>query len=111
MEEVAKIVAEIADTTSPQDSTHDVIRDKLAVGHFADTGDDWREGADHRNEARDNDSYGAVFFVELLGAVEVFFAEEPRVRPVKDTAADTFAEHITDAITDDGSCEHDGDKP
>lgn len=95
-------VAEISETKRPGESPEKVIGNKLAVCHFADAGNDRDEGADNRYKAGQNNRDGAVLFVKLLGAYQVFFAEKAGVFPLEQFFPDFFAEKIASTLAKRG---------
>ena len=74
----------------PADAAEDVERQEAAVVHLADAGDDGRERAHERHEARDDDRLAAVALVELLRAQEVLAREEQRLLALEERRAPTW---------------------
>ena len=68
---VAEQVAAPQEQRDPGDAAGEVVRGEARAPHAADAGDERRERADDRNEARQHDGLAAVLLVERLGAVQV----------------------------------------
>ena len=60
----------------PADGADHVEGEKAPVPHLTDAGDERRERANDRHEARDDDRLTAVALVELLRSEEVLLVEE-----------------------------------
>ena len=60
----------------PGDAAHDVEHHVARIGHFGGAGHRRAEGANDRNEAREDDCAAAVFFVEVVGALQVATTEQ-----------------------------------
>src|SRR5262245_21170367 len=81
---VAERKAEERHAPDPQHPADDVEGDEPAVGHRPDAGDDRRERADDRHEAREDDRLAAVAVVKVLGAQQMCPTEEQRVLATED---------------------------
>ena len=69
--DVAEQVAGIRERGHPRSGADHVVADELGVGHGADSGEEWREGAHDRHEAADDDREAAVLLVEAVRALQV----------------------------------------
>ena len=100
----AEKIAKEQETGDPGDAPHHVVGGKPGVAHGADARHKWRKGADDGHEPRVDDGFSAVFFVELLGFVQVFHLQEP-VAPAKGFRPDVFSDVVIDQIAQDGRCD------
>ncbi len=75
--EIAEEVAAEDKERNPEQAAYDVVGEELHISHFADASDKRCEGPDDWHEAGDDDGFCAVFFIETVGAVNMFFFEEP----------------------------------
>ena len=100
--EIAKGIASKDAHADPHDTADDVIAGKLGVGHTADSGHKRGKRSHDGDEARDDNRFATIFFVELMGAVEIFFLENPTVLLRKNFRSHEMADGVIDRIAEDG---------
>ncbi len=86
----------------PGDRADHAEQQEATIVHPADAGDEGGEGADDRDEAGEDDGFGAMRFVERLGFGQVLFAEELGVFPLENRGAEAPAEPVVDVVADQG---------
>src|SRR5262249_33925878 len=89
------------DAARPHNAADDIVGHEAAIGHVADTGDNWREGAHNRDEARQHNRLRTLFLVEFFSAEQIFLLKEGRVLALKQPPTDAPTKHIAHTVTDD----------
>jgi hypothetical protein len=84
----------------PENRSHHIVGEESAVAHRPDPGHERREGADDRNEPRQDDRLAAVLLVERVRAVEVLLLEKPDV-PLECPRADRGADPVVHRVAQD----------
>ena len=95
----------------PDDAPEDIENEIARVWHFGGTSDGWTKCADDRNEARKNHCAPAVFFVEIVGLLQMAAPEEKRILPLVESRSRGSANPITNLIADDGAKHNWAKKP
>ena len=65
---IARVIAEVGEAVCPSKCTEEIIREKLYVFHFADTGDDRYKSSNDRYKTGKHDRNVSVFFIEFFGS-------------------------------------------
>jgi len=93
---------------NPNDAADDVVGDESAIVHAGGASDGGGEGADDGDKARQHNRFGAVLFVEGVGALKVgaealVTAHQRHARPI--------ADGVVHLVADDGSEDGQRDQP
>src|SRR5258706_10552056 len=70
--EIAKEKAGKREERHPGDATREIIRNKICIGHFSDTGNKRGESADDGDKTRQEDRLAAMLFEERMRSVNIF---------------------------------------
>jgi hypothetical protein len=108
-DEMAKRVSSEDHGADPEDAPKKIEEQVARIRHFGCASDGRAECSNDGDEASKNYGATAVFFVEIVGALEVAAAEEQGIfAPVQGGASGT-ANPIADLVTGDGA-KHDGEQ-
>src|SRR5689334_1407818 len=77
--DAAGVVAEVCKACCPQCCTEDVIGYELAIIHLANPGDNRGESAGNWDKHREDNRAGAIFFIKILGSLQVFLMKKPAI--------------------------------
>jgi hypothetical protein len=102
-DEMAKRIATKNGGANPKDSAKAIEKQVTRVSHFSGSSD-WRaKGSNDRDKARENHGPAAVFFVEVVGALEMAAAEKEGVFTAIESNASGTANPIADLVASDGA--------
>lgn len=96
--QIAKRVAQIRQRQHPRQRADDVVAYELRVIHVAHARHERRERPHNRHKSGNDDGFAAVFFVEVVGFVQVFLLENARVGVGKQLFAEIFANREIDRV-------------
>ena len=99
--DVAEEIAAENEDACPGNRSADAVSEKSPVGHFAYAGDKRNEGSEDGHKACDYDGLSAVLFVEPMGFVKMFFAEDSHVFLVKNFGPDKIPYPVISIIAAD----------
>lgn len=68
---IAKEVTGSDKEGNPDDGAENIINSERAVMHIADTGDEWRKGADNWHEPGEKDGFVTMFLIKFLSFLDV----------------------------------------
>ncbi len=112
LERCADEVAERCNTNGPNEPTDDIECQEPSVVHLAGTGNDGGERTNNRHKTSDDDGLAAMFFVELLGFLDVTLLEYARIGLLKDMWPGFTPEPVANSIAGNRSDEEqDEEKP
>ena len=109
-----KILADVGDAgtgdiaaeehaSNPDGSTHDVVGKVSRIAHHGGAGDGRAEGADDRNETREDYGAPAIFFVKIVRALQVTPTEKKGVLTTIQGRTGFAANPVAELITGDGA--------
>src|SRR5438874_9755268 len=78
----------------PEERADDAEGEKADVVHLANAGDERGEGADDRDETRQDHRLTAVLLVERLGVQQVLFVKKARIFTLKNRRAQAPSEPV-----------------
>src|SRR5687768_14227783 len=102
---VAENVSSRDEQDDPGDGTDHVESEEARVRHLADTGDERRERAYDRHEARDDDGLATIALVERLSLEQVFLVEEKRAFTPEHRGTGAIADRIVHGVPEHGGDE------
>jgi hypothetical protein len=105
-DEMAKRIPTEDRGANPEDASKSVEEQVTRIGHSCGACDRRTERSDDGNEARENYGPASVFFVKIVGALEMAAAEKQGIFAAVEGSACGTANPIADLITCD-SAEHD----
>src|SRR3989338_4132812 len=97
---VAEEVSAIDEEGNPQDAAEDVVGDETGIGHLPHPSNERGEGADDRDEARDDNRLCSIFFVEGFRFYQVLTLQKADILP-EHPGSNESANGIIHRITND----------
>src|SRR5688572_20655184 len=97
---IAEEEAQKPEAPDPNDAAEDVEREKARIVHSPDAGDERRERAHDRHEAREHDGLAAVHLVEALRPQEMLSLQPPTVLR-EHARPDRTADEVVRVVADD----------
>src|SRR5467141_1970732 len=94
---------------NPKNPSTNVEGYVAGVGHLRGTGDGRAERSNDGNETRQDDGPAAIFFIEIMGALQVAAPEEEGLFAAVKSCTGRAANPVANLIAHDGA-EHDGKK-
>jgi len=95
-EDRAERVADDYHPGTPECPTDCVITEEASVAHRADTRENRRKGAHHRDEAREDDRPATVRLVKVLRSRHISLFEEKRISALEKVDTDICSEPVAD---------------
>jgi len=102
-DEMAKRVAADYGGSDPADAADNIEEEIARIGHSRGARDGRTERSDDGDEARENHGTAAIFFVELVGPLEMAAAKKERVFAAVKGSAGGTADPVAHLVTGDGA--------
>ena len=96
--QVAEEVTGQHEQPDPEQAAGEAEGQKAGIGHVSDAGHEWREGAQDRQEAGEQNGLAAVAVVEVAGTVEVLAIEQPRVGVAEHAWSEVVADPVIGVV-------------
>lgn len=93
----------------PQNASADVERDVTGIGHLCGTGHRRTKRSNDGNKPREDYCPAPIFFVEIVGALEMAASKEQGVLTAVESCSRRPADPVADLIADNGA-KHDREK-
>jgi len=87
----------------PKNAAENVVDEVTGVRHLRSAGDGRAKRANDGDEARENDRFSAISFIEVVGALEMALAEEERVLALVQRGARGAANPVANLVADNGA--------
>ena len=88
---------------NPNNAAESVVDQVTGIRHPRSAGNRWTKGANDGDEARENDRFSAISFIEVVGALEMALAEEERVLALVQRGARGAANPVANLVADNGA--------
>ncbi len=88
---------------NPKYPPKDAKANETPEGHLTDTGHERGKGANNGNEAGNNNRLATVFFVKMLGSVQIFLFKKTNIFSMKNLRAHEMTDRIIGQISRYGS--------
>ena|SRR5579863_4430086 len=95
----ARKVATQDHAADPEYATENVVGEVAEIRHLRRTGNGRTKCSNNWNEARKYDRPPAIFFVEIVGALQVTAAEEEGILPAVESGAGAAANPVAELIS------------
>lgn len=102
---VAEEVAQGHQAADPQDGTGHAEGEEARVGHPGNAGNKRGEGADDGQETRQGHGLATVFFIEIVGFLQIVAAEDLRVGIAEQAFPGRSSDYVVGTVAQD-RCEH-----
>jgi len=96
---------------NPKNAAESVVDQVTGIRHPRSAGNRWTKGANDGDEARENDGFSAIGFIEVVCALEMALAEEERVFAIVQRGACGATDPIANLVADDGAEHNRQQKP
>ena len=87
-------------TAYPGDAANEIATDEPDISHPSDTSHKRSEGPDNGDKAGDDDCLTAMFFIELMGFVQILFVKKTNVFLMKDPWSHKISYYIIGSISE-----------
>ena len=95
--------------SNPEGAANSIEEQIARIRHFCSAGDRWTKRSNDGDEAGENHGPATVFFVEVMGALEMAATEKERILAAVDGSPRGTANPVADLVAGD-SAEHDGEE-
>jgi len=97
--EVTEVKSSKNKTSNPENSAKDVVTDKAEVVHLTDACDEGRKGSDDGDKSRKYDCFPSMFFIELVGTIQVIYVQPSHIFLLEYFGPDNGAKPIINSIS------------